>query len=869
MKKSASLIIHDMHCQNCVNRVTETLNNLDGISNVEVSLKNLSASFSYNSEIIQLENIIKAIENAGYTVEKEQAEKVIRNIDIAIKGMSCVNCANGIEKAISKLSGVENAKVNFASEKLTVQINPNKITEKDIQKQIKKLGYQIPKRNLVNEQFKVQGMSCTNCALAIEKRLGKISGIEKFNVSFANEEVQVEYDPQEVNQEYIFSQIKDAGYEPITTELKEISTDENKKERNQLIFSGIMTLCQIILMWFFPMTASTIYLMFFIATIVQFSVGLSFYKGAYHALKNGSTNMDVLVSLGITAAYGYSVMTTFPNIFFAGPTFFETSVMLITFIKLGKFLESRAKGKATQALKELFALQADKARLVSEGQEKEIPASQVKKGDLLLVKPGEKIPLDGIIIEGATSIDESMLTGESIPVERKKGDRVVGATINKSGLIKIEVTQVGKDTVLANIIKMVENAQNEKPPIQRLADKISNYFVPTVVSISIFTFLIWYVFLKSTFVFAFTASIAVLVIACPCALGLATPTAIMVGSGIGLNKGILFKSASVLEGIAKLDIIAFDKTGTITKGSPEITDIIALAPYSREDLLKITSAGEKPSLHPLAQAIVNKYKKNGLEIEEVENFEEISGHGIVCTYQSQPLLIGNKKLMEKYNIDIAPILEEFNDLVLQGKTTMFVALDNKIIGVIALADIIKDTAPEAIKTLHSLGLKTLMLTGDNNKVALSVAKEVGIKNIVSEILPEEKIEIIRQYQNSGSKISMVGDGINDAPALAQADIGIAIGSGTDVAKETGDIVLVKNDLQDVGKAIILGRKTLRKIKQNFFWALIYNAIGIPVAAGVLYPITETLLPPEWAGLAMAFSSVSVVSNSLLLKREQI
>lgn len=459
-----------------------------------------------------------------------------------------------------------------------------------------------------------------------------------------------------------------------------------------------------------------------------------------------------------------------------------------------------------------------------------------------------------------------MITGESIPVDKGVGDPVVGATINTSGSIKIKTTKTGKDTMLSGIIKMVEDAQGVKPPIQRLADTISNYFVPTVVSISLLTFLIWYFLLHSNFVFAFTAAVAVLVIACPCALGLATPTAIMVGSGVGLNRGILFKSAAVLEEISKVQAIGFDKTGTLTKGKPEVTDLVSYNGYSTQDLLKIAAAGENPSIHPLAQAVVAKAKADKLTINEVQNYQEESGHGTICNYEGQQLLIGNMKLMQKHNVSLGNANQDFQRLAEEGKTTSLVALKGEVIGLIALADVLKETTQEAITRLHHLGIKTFMITGDNKKVANVVGSQVGIDEVIAEVLPQDKINIVKKYQEQGLKVAMVGDGINDAPALAQADIGIAIGSGTDVAKETGDVVLVRNDLLDVERSIRLGRKTLNKIKQNLFWALIYNTIGIPIAAGVLYPITGELLPPEWAGLAMAFSSVSVVTSSLLLKR---
>jgi Cu+-exporting ATPase len=784
-----------------------------------------------------------------------------------ISGMTCANCALAIEKGVGKMEGVKSAAVNFASEKLILEMNSSIVKEEEILSKIKDLGYGARSEDSVDgkEQFKVSGMTCANCALTIEKKLNGTPGVHVASVNFANETVMVDYDPQLINLSWIFNQVRDAGYIPLEKkqEAKEYRTAV--RQRNWLIFSAVLSL-PLMPMMFLPMSSLTMYSMFAMATIVQFTAGWIFYRGAYHALKNKSANMDVLVALGITAAYGYSVLTTFPQIFFHGPTFFDTSALLITFVRFGKYLEAKAKGRAGQALKRLLELQADKARLLIDGEEKDVAAAELKIGDVVIVKPGERIPLDGEIIDGQASIDEAMLTGESIPVDKTVGDLVIGATINRSGSIKVKTTKTGKDTVLSGIIKMVEEAQGVKPPIQRLADTISNYFVPAVVILATITFLVWYFALLSTFVFALTAAIAVLVIACPCALGLATPTAIMVGSGVGLNRGILFKSAAVLESISSLEAVGFDKTGTLTKGAPEVTDIVAAAPYKEEELLQIAAAGENPSIHPLAQAVVTRARKEGLTIADVRDYHEESGHGIACSYQGQPLLIGNMKLMQKQGIDVSKLEENFQRLAEAGKTTIVISLNGRGIGLIALADVLKDSTKEAIKRLHSLGLKTFMITGDNKKVAHIVAQEVGIDEIAAEVLPQDKINIVKAYQERGLKVAMVGDGINDAPALAQADIGIAIGSGTDVAKETGDVILVRNDLLDVERAIRLGRKTLKKIKQNLFWALIYNVIGIPVAAGVLYPLTGNLLPPEWAGLAMAFSSVSVVTNSLLLKR---
>ncbi|MEA1962190.1 MAG: heavy metal translocating P-type ATPase [Bacillota bacterium] len=716
----------------------------------------------------------------------------------------------------------------------------------------------------MKEQFTVAGMSCANCALAIEKRLTKSPAISQASVNLASENVSVTFDPDLINLSDIYDLVRDAGYTPLDT----IKLDDSTlhPSHNWVIFSALAASSVFLIMWIVPEIPAKLYTIMGIATLVQFTAGWTFYRGAYHALKNGSANMDVLVAMGITAAYGYSLLTAFPQLFFSGPTFFDTSILLISFIRFGKYLEARAKGRANQALQRLFALQADRARLLVDGETREVAASDINIGDIVVVKPGEKIPVDGKIIEGKTSIDESMLTGESIPVEKGPGDKVVGATLNHTGSLKIQVTQVGRDTILSSIIQMVEDALGDKPPIQRLADRISSYFVPTVILISLITFASWHFIQQSPFVFAFTASIAVLVVACPCALGLATPTAIMVGSSIGLTHGILFKSAAVLEGMAHLDAIGFDKTGTLTTGKLQVTQVVAYPPYSTEEILKIAASGESSSIHPLAQALVTKAQAEGQNITEVSNYLEESGHGIVCTYKQMPLLIGNNKLLHRHEIHYDTAENDFHRLVEAGNTTMFIALNQQVIGLIGMADQVKDDSREAIHRLHKLGLKTFMITGDNQTVALAVAHELGIDEVKAEVLPSEKIDMIKAYQEKGFQVAMVGDGINDAPALAQANTGIAIGSGTDVARETGDVVLIRNSLLDVERAIRLGRKTLSKIKQNFFWALIYNLIGIPLAAGALYSTTGQLLPPQWAGLAMAFSSVSVVLNSLLLNR---
>jgi Cu+-exporting ATPase len=617
--------VFGMSCQHCVKRVTKVLEDLSGVENAEVSLDKNEASFLYDPGIISIDQIKAAINAAGYQTVKIDEEQESDKKD-KVEKQDIVDKVDKADKA-DKADGAE---------------QPDKICESACPAQNIEEVSGSPKRSrdevdeLGSEQFKVSGMTCANCALTIEKKLRGTPGVEAANVNFASETVSVKFDPKIINLQQIFAKVKDAGYIPLAGKEKEQEDERLTRERNWLIVSMAAAVPAMALSMM-PMTKTVDYLLLVVATIIQFTAGWSFYRGAYHSLKNKSANMDVLVSMGITAAWGYSVLTSFPEIFFEGPMFFDTSLALIAFIRLGKYLEARAKGKASQALKRLLELQADKARIVINGEERNVAASDVQVGDIVLVRPGEKIPVDGEIINGYASIDESMLTGESIPIDKKTGDSVVGATINRSGAITIRTTKTGKDTVLAGIIKLVEEAQGVKPPIQRLADTRSNFFVPTVIAIAILTFLIWFVFLKSSFVFAFTASIAVLVIACPCALGLATPTAIMVGSGVGLNRGILFKSAAELEGIASIQAIGFDKTGTLTKGKPEVTDVIAYSPFDQKSVLTIAAAGEALSLHPLAQAGAVKAKEEGLTLASVTEYREESGYGISCLYENKKL----------------------------------------------------------------------------------------------------------------------------------------------------------------------------------------------------------------------------------------
>jgi Cu+-exporting ATPase len=664
----------------------------------------------------------------------------------------------------------------------------------------------------------------------------------------------------------IFAIVTSAGYEPIPEDAEK--QDEAKafqRQRNWFIFSLILSL-PIMLTMTMHHDRTIGWLNLVLATVVQFSAGLTFYRGSWYSLRNGSANMDVLVALGTSAAYFYSLFAFFGVLGEHGGVFFETSAMLIAFIRLGKYLEARARGKAGEALKKLLTLQADKARLITPDGEREVPASVVRVGDLIVIRPGETVPVDGEIVSGTTSIDESMVTGESIPVEKVEGERVTGATINQTGLITVRATRVGEETLLSQIVKMVQEAQADKAPIQRFADRVSGVFVPVVIGCALATFGIWYFVLHQEFLFSFKLAIAVVVIACPCAMGLATPTAIMVGSGVGLAKGILIKKGSVLEHISRLQAVLLDKTGTLTYGKPILTDTVPAQGVTDGEFLVWLASAEANSTHPLAQAAVQGAATQGMQPHEVQEYREKSGFGVSCTLDGVKLLAGNERLVAETGTIPESLQRDSYRLASEGKSLIFVARDGKVAGLAAFADRIKPSSTAAIAAMRQLGIKTFMITGDHRSVAEAVAVQAGVDGFEAEVLPDRKQQVVKEYQAKGLSVAMVGDGINDAPALAQADIGIAIGGGTDVAKETGDVILVKDDLMDVVRAIQLGRATLAKVKQNLFWALFYNILGIPVAAGLLYYPFGITLKPEFAGLAMAFSSVSVVTNSILLKR---
>jgi Cu+-exporting ATPase len=786
----------------------------------------------------------------------------------AITGMSCVNCTARIERVLGGTAGIARAFINFAMEELLVEFDDSVITRSKIEKKVAELGYGIRAKGGAGElRFGVQGMHCTSCVNNLEKKLLAAPGVATAVVNLAQESAFVRFVPFAITPAEIYAVVTAAGYQPVPEgAAKDDEAKTFRSQRNWFILSLLLSLPIMLTMGEHHIRAVG-WMNLALASIVQFSAGLTFYRGSWYALKSRSANMDVLVALGTSAAYFYSLFAFFGAFGeHGGEVFFETSAMLITFIRLGKFLEAKARGKAGEALKKLLRLQTDKARLITEDGEKEVSASMVRVGDLLLVRPGETIPIDGEIVEGSTSVDESMVTGESVPADKGAGDAVTGATINRTGLIRVRATRVGEETLLSQIVKMVQEAQADKAPIQRFADRVSGVFVPVVVALALATFGLWYLALEEPFLFAFKLGIAVVVIACPCAMGLATPTAIMVGSGVGLSRGILIKRGSVLENISKLQAILLDKTGTLTEGRPALTDVVTAPAVDEGKFLECLASAESQSTHPLAQAAVQGATARGIAPGPVSDYREKGGFGVACTFAGIQLLAGSARLLDETGISVASLAVDAMRLAEEGKSLIYVAAGERLLGIAALSDRLKASSAAAVAEMRRLGIKTFMITGDQRAVAAAIARQVGVDGFEAEVLPERKRQVVKEYQEKGLSVGMVGDGINDAPALARADIGIAIGGGTDVAKETGDVILVRDDLMDAVRAIRLGRATLAKIKQNLFWALFYNILGIPIAAGALYYPLGITLKPEFAGLAMAFSSVSVVTNSLLLRR---
>lgn len=800
----------------------------------------------------------------------------IKESSMQISGMTCAACANRIEKGLNRLEGVKEATVNLALEKSVIKYDASIVSDSDIEMKIQDLGYDVVKEK---REFTITGMTCAACATRIEKGVNKLDGVSKANVNLALESATIEYTPSEITPADIIQKVEKLGYGAIIKEDNRESIDfrqkEIQKQKNTFIFSIILSFPLLWAMVSHFRLTSFIYMPDFLmnpwvqmafATPVQFIIGKQFYVGAYKALKNKSANMDVLVAMGTSAAYFYSVYQAIISVgshHHTAQLYFETSSILITLILLGKLFEAKAKGRSSEAIKKLMGLQAKTALVLRNGEEREIPLEEVLIGDLILVKPGEKIPVDGEVVEGNSAVDESMLTGESIPVDKTIGANVIGSTLNKNGHLKMKATKIGKDTALSQIIKVVEDAQGSKAPIQRLADKISGVFVPIVVGIALLTFLVWIIWVNpGVFTPAFEAMIAVLVIACPCALGLATPTSIMAGSGRAAEFGILFKAGEHLETTHHIGTVILDKTGTVTNGTPMLTDVIVANGMEEEEFLSLIASAEKQSEHPLAQAIVQGIQARKIALSDVEDFEAIPGYGVKAIVKQNELLVGTRKLMKQNNVDITSaeaVMEEFEA---QGKTAMLASIEGNYAGIIAVADTIKETSLDAISRLKAMDIEVIMITGDNQRTANAIGNQVGIDKVIAEVLPEGKAEEVKKLQDSGKKVAMVGDGINDAPALALADIGMAIGTGTDIAMEAADITLIRGDLNSIADAILMSRKTMRNIKQNLFWAFAYNVIGIPIAA-------IGLLAPWLAGAAMAFSSVSVVLNALRLQRVKL
>lgn len=715
--------------------------------------------------------------------------------------------------------------------------------------------------------LKVDGMECAGCAVTIEKALIRTKGVSNVSVNFVTGKAILEYNPKEVSIDEILKVIEDTGYR--AEEFKpEAATEERetKRELRLFVFSFFLTIPILIVELFLEFVGKNL-LLFILTTPVQFVAGYPFYKRAYLALKTRNATVDTLVVLSTSAAYFYSVAATF---FISGPTFYEASATVITTITLGMILERISYGKTGAAIQRLMELQPQTARVIREGEETEIPIGHVKTGDMVIVRPGEKIPVDGVVVDGHSAVDESMVTGESMPVDKKEGDRVIGATINKSGVLKIKVTGVGKDTALAQIIKIVEEAQASKAPIQRIADKVVSYFVPLVLLSAFIAFIVWHLWLNSTLLFALTVFITMLVVACPCALGIATPTAIMVGIGKGAEHGILVKRSEALEIAGKVTTVIFDKTGTLTKGEPVLTDIIKLSEYGNGEILKLAAIAEKYSEHPIGKAIVREAEEKRIRIPDAESFEEIIGYGVKAKRDGEDIMLGNRKFMLNQGVEIQHVEEELRKLEEQGKTPMILAFNGRAVGIIAVADRLREDARKVVELLHRTGKEVIMMTGDNERIANAIAKQLGVDRALAQISPWGKAKEIKRLQKEGKIVAMIGDGINDAPALTQADIGIAMGSGIDIAMESGNVILVKEDIRDVVCFIELGRKTMSKIKQNLFFAFVYNIIAIPVAAGILYPLLHTLvLSPMLAASAMILSDICVVGNSLLLKRFDI
>jgi Cu+-exporting ATPase len=815
-----------------------------------------------------------------------------RRIDIPVTGMSCAACSTRVQNALNKLDGTENAVVNLAAERATIIYNPSIAHVDNFIHTIKDLGFGVSVSKIT---IPIKGMTCAACVKRVQDALASVEGVLSVAVNIATEKATLEYVPAQAGMRDFRKAVRGTGYDIVEIEQGEDIVEKEKKERERaylglktrLITGAALTIPIFILVFWDRMGLSAVidipketnfFLQLIIQTPVQFWVGWQFYTGAVSAARHRTTNMNTLIAVGTSAAYIYSVIATFvPSLFeikgYSAHVYFDTAATIIVLILLGRLFEARAKGKTSEAIKKLMGLQSKTARIILNSQEKDVPIEEVEIGDLVVVRPGEKIPVDGIVKDGYSSVDESMISGESIPVEKNAGDTVIGATINKTGSFKFETTRVGRDTMLSRIIHMVQEAQGSKPPIARLADKIASIFVPTVMGIASLTFIIWFIFGPApALTYALLNFIAVMIIACPCALGLATPTSIMVGTGKGAENGILIRSAEALESAHKINTIVFDKTGTLTRGEPVVTDIIVAAgqdlPFTADEtaVLAYAASAEKGSEHPLGEAIIKKAEEQRIDLRDPADFLAIPGHGIKAKVDKKAVLLGNADFMSGERVNVDSLKDPSEKLSSEGKTPMYVAVDQTAIGIIAVADTLKESSVAAIKALRKLGIQTVMITGDNKRTAAAIAEQVNIDRVLAEVLPEEKAREVKKLRAEHKVVAMVGDGINDAPALAQADIGMAIGTGTDVAMEASDITLIGGDLRGVVASIALSKATIRNIKQNLFWAFAYNTILIPVAAGVLFPFFGILLNPMFAAAAMGMSSVTVVTNALRLRK---
>ncbi|AKG54119.1 metal transporting ATPase [Dehalogenimonas sp. WBC-2] len=823
------------------------------------------------------------------------------SLSLFIGGMTCASCVRHVEGALKSVSGVGEVTVNLATGKALVEYDPARASLTDLKKAVEDMGYSAA---YDTANLSVTGMSCASCVKNVERMITSMAGVDSVTVNLSAGSARIEYAPAVTSLAEIIKTVKELGYGAIEKIEGQAALDreqqarehEVKKQRRNLIFAGSIGLIIMIgtfqPYWIFPnfipeWMNNKIFL-FSLTTPIVFGPARQFFVNSWNGLRRGLTDMNLLYATGIGAAYLIAVINTFfPDAGFGGreATFYEAAALLTAFIILGRYLEAVTRGRTSESIRRLIKLQPRVARVIRDGKELEIPAETVETGEILAVRPGEAVPVDGVIVDGYSSVDQSMITGESIPVEKQSGDEVIGGTLNKTGAFRFRTTRVGKDTALAQIIKLVEEAQTTRAPIQKLADRVAGQFILGVHAVALVVFIFWFFigynlwFVPETrliltpyvlsglgvFGFALLTSVTVLVISCPCALGLATPSAVMAGSGKGAEYGILFKGADAMESTARLQAVIFDKTGTLTRGEPSVTDVIAVAPFNRDEVLKLAAVAEKHSEHPLGEAIVRGFRESGQEPEDAGSFNAVPGQGVIARSGNRDILLGNRRLMDVNSIAIDTIIIEAERLEGEGKTAMFVAIDGRAAGIVAVADTLKDTSAIAVAELRRMGLQVLMITGDNRRTAEAIAKSVGIDRVLAEVMPEDKAAEVKKLQAEGLKVAMVGDGINDAPALAQADVGIAIGSGTDVAKETGHVVLVKDDILDVVAAVQVGRQTLGLIKQNLFWAFGYNALAIPIGMGILYPFTAQMVSPELAALLMAFSSLSVTLNTLRMR----